>query len=45
MLPKFVVFLWFVYYVRHYCLLVNRPNIVLAKIIGGSADQKIIVRI
>ena len=31
MLPKFVGFLWFVYSVRHYCLLVNRPNFVLWK--------------
>jgi len=41
MLPKFVVFLWFVYYVMHYCLLVNRPNFVQPKIIGEFPDQKI----
>jgi len=34
-----------VYYVSYYCLLVNRPYIVLWKIVDGSADQKIIVRI
>ena len=32
MLPNFVGFLWFVYSVRHNCLLVNRPNFVLEKI-------------
>jgi len=39
--PHFVVFLWFVYSVRYNRLLVNRPNIVLLKIIAKSADQKI----